>query len=147
MSHKEWIVSTYNPPHPYGTPCNCKSWNFFAYRPLSVVVAKSRFKNDILRTFSIVFIFLSTANARSLKFAKKTWFHEKIVTKLTSASLFINKRFLLNKMFQQNASKFAIFYVYFMYKKPHVVFFVFHFMQLYIFTLWMVDQGIHKVKM
>ena len=44
----------------------------FAYRPLSVVVAKSRFKNDILRTFSIVFIFLSTANARSLKFAKKT---------------------------------------------------------------------------
>ena len=27
--------------------------------------------------------------------------------------------------------------LYFMYKKTHVVFFVFHFMQLYIFTLWM----------
>ena len=47
-----------------------------------------------------------------------------------SPPLFINKRFALNKMFQWNASKFAIFYV-------HVVFFVFHFVQLYIFTLWM----------
>ena len=27
--------------------------------------------------------------------------------------------------------------LYFMYKKTHVVFFVFHFVQLYIFTLWM----------
>ena len=27
--------------------------------------------------------------------------------------------------------------IYFMYKKTHVVFFVFHFVQLYIFTLWM----------
>ena len=47
-----------------------------------------------------------------------------------SRSLFINKRFALNEMFQRNASKFAIFY---MYKKTHVVFFfVFHFVQLYI---------------
>ena len=36
-------------------------------------------------------------------------------------ALFINKRFALNEMFQQNASKFAIFYV-------------------------DIDQGIHKVK-
>ena len=42
------------------------------------------------------------------------------------------KRFAFNEMFQRNASKFAIFYVY---KKTHVVFFVFHFVQLYIFTL------------
>ena len=32
-------------------------------------------------------------------------------TKLYLRPLFINKRFVLNKMFQQNASKFAIFYV------------------------------------
>ena len=36
----------------------------------------------------------------------------KIQTSLnTSSSLFRNKRFMLNKMFQQNSSKFAIFYV------------------------------------
>ena len=43
-------------------------------------------------------------------------------------------------------------WLYFMFKKTHVVFFVFHFVQFYIFTLWMpwsyadIDQGIHKVK-
>ena len=31
--------------------------------------------------------------------------------KLAAASLFINKRFVLNEMFQRNASKFDIFYV------------------------------------
>ena len=39
--------------------------------------------------------------------------------------------------------------LYFMYKKTHVVFFVFHFVQLYIFTLSIfvgIEQGIHKVK-
>ena len=49
------------------------------------------------------------------------------------AALFRNKRFARNKIFQRNASKFAIFYV--LYKKTHVVFFFFHFVQLYIFTL------------
>ena len=39
----------------------------------------------------------------------------------SGGALFRNKRFALNKMFQQNASKFAIFYV-------------------------DIDQGIHKVK-
>ena len=52
--------------------------------------------------------------------------------KLTLHTLFRNKRYTLNEMFQQNASKFAI-----IYKKTHVVFFVFHFVQLYIFTLWL----------
>ena len=41
--------------------------------------------------------------------------------------------------------------LFYMYKKIHLVFFVFHFVQLYIFTLWMpwsmstidIDQGIH----
>ena len=42
-------------------------------------------------------------------------------------TLFRNKRFVLNEMFQQSASKFAIFYVY---KKTYVVFFFFHFVQL-----------------
>ena len=38
--------------------------------------------------------------------------------------------------------------LYFMYKKTHVVFFVFHFVQFYIFTYVYVDmdQGIYKVK-
>ena len=44
-----------------------------------------------------------------------------------------NKRFALNKMFQRNSSKL----LYFMYKKTHLDFFVFHFVRLYIFTLWM----------
>ena len=47
---------------------------------------------------------------------------------MSNSSLFINKRFALNEMFQRNASKF-------MYKKTHVVFFIFHFVQLYIVTL------------
>ena len=33
------------------------------------------------------------------------------VIAVVHGSLFINKRFALNKMFQRNASKFAIFYV------------------------------------
>ena len=45
-------------------------------------------------------------------------------------TLFRNKRFVLNEMFKRNASKFAIFYDY---KKTHVVFFVFQFVQLYFF--------------
>ena len=50
---------------------------------------------------------------------------------LDSGTLFRNKRFALNEMFQRNASKFAIFYVVY---ENHVVLFVFHFVQFYIFT-------------
>ena len=46
-------------------------------------------------------------------------------------SLFRNKRFALNKMFQRKTLQNLL---YFMYKKTHVVFFVFHSVQLYIFT-------------
>ena len=48
-----------------------------------------------------------------------------------SDSLFRNKRFKLNLMLLRNASKFAIFFVI---RKPRLGFFVFHFVQLYIFT-------------
>ena len=46
------------------------------------------------------------------------------------------------------ASKMLQNLLYFMYKKTHVVFFVYHFVQPYIFTLFYVDidQGINKVK-
>ena len=45
------------------------------------------------------------------------------------STLFRKKRFALNGTLQN--------LLYFMYKKTHVVFFVFHFVPLYIFTLWM----------
>ena len=54
-----------------------------------------------------------------------------------AAALFRNKRFVLNEMFERNASKFATFYEK---KTRHVVlFFLFdlHLIQLDIFTLWM----------
>ena len=49
-------------------------------------------------------------------------------------TLFRKKRFALNEMVQQNASKFAIFYVK---ENPHRLFhFSLRFMQLYFFPLW-----------
>ena len=66
----------------------------------------------------------------------------------SAAPLFRNKRFALNEMFQQNASKFAIFYVY---ENPYS-FFRFSFRATLYFYLMNaliyvdIDQGIHKVK-
>ena len=53
-------------------------------------------------------------------------------------SLFINKIFALNEMFQWNVPTkcFKICYILCTYKKTHVVFLIFLFVQLYIFTLW-----------
>ena len=66
------------------------------------------------------------------------------------AALFRNKKFVLNEMFQPNASKFAIFYVE---ENPHSFFrFSFratlHFYLMNVLDLVYVDidQGIHKVK-
>ena len=63
-------------------------------------------------------------------------------------SLFRNKRFALNKMFQRNASKFAIFYV----SENPCTFFRFSFRaNLYFYLMNAlvyvdIDQSIHKVK-
>ena len=51
--------------------------------------------------------------------------------KSTWLSLFINKRFALNECSSETLQNL----LYFMYKKTHAVFIVFHFVQLYIFTL------------
>ena len=65
---------------------------------------------------------------------------------VSTYTLFRNKRFMLDEMFQRNASKFAIFLEY---KNP-CSFFVFHFMLLYLFFPLInalvyvdIDQGIH----
>ena len=56
-------------------------------------------------------------------------------------SLFINKRFILNLMPQQNTSKFAIFYEY---ENPKLLFPFFilgNFMNVLLYVI--IDQGIH----
>ena len=72
-----------------------------------------------------------------------------VILKWTRRAPFRNTGFVLNEKFQQNASKFAVFYIGI--RKPKVAFSVFHFMPLYIFPWWMpwsmsaigIDQGIH----
>ena len=67
-------------------------------------------------------------------------------------TLFRNKRFALNEMFQPNASKFAIFYIYENLAKTLISFFRFSFHATLFFSLMNallhgdIDQGIHKVK-
>ena len=55
-----------------------------------------------------------------------------LVFRYLSAALLPILRFMLDEMFQRNASKFAIFYVGI--RKPKVAFSVFHFVLLYVFT-------------
>ena len=65
-----------------------------------------------------------------------------------TATLFRKKRFEINFFVRQNASKFAIFIE----KKTHLVFFIFHFEQLWVFPyecpgLCDINRGIHRVKL
>ena len=57
-------------------------------------------------------------------------------------SLFISKSFALNKMFQQNASKFVIFFV-----LENLCFLFSATLHFYLMNALEIDQGIHKVKL